>query len=365
MSGGNCKALIAGAGAGKTTYLINETLRVSANGDRVLLLSYTRANRDEIQRSFGILPHGLTLSTWFSFLLSDGVRPFRHPAIPERVIGITNNEKIRPNRYASKNTHAHYCPTNGIVYSERLSELSIACDDASNGMVFDRIAHRFDLVLIDEGQDLCGYDYDVVQRIVSSGCDLSIVGDPRQQTYRTSMSRLHSKYHSFFDYADAELSNVSIDKNTLRGSHRCCQAILDLANNLYPELPPTVSISTNTSEHEGVYLVQKSELQDYVETYKPLQLRYNKNNNCIDGSPIMNMGDSKGLTVDRTLIYPTNGMLSWLQSEASSPLSDISSAKFYVALTRARFSAAIAVPDNFKTNRRALYGALKLWIHIS
>ena len=61
---------------------------------------------------------------------------------------------------------------------------------------------------------------------------------------------------------------------------------------------------------------------------------------------VMNFGESKGLTFDRVLIYPTKTMMSWILDH-SKDLPYQSKSKLYVAITRARHSVGI-VYDNKK-----------------
>ena len=62
--------------------------------------------------------------------------------------------------------------------------------------------------------------------------------------------------------------------------------------------------------------------------------------------PAHNFGDSKGLTFDRVLIYPTKPMLAWFLDHKTE-LKFQSRSKLYVAITRARHSVGI-VFDNKK-----------------
>lgn len=63
----------------------------------------------------------------------------------------------------------------------------------------------------------------------------------------------------------------------------------------------------------------------------------------------MNYGESKGVECNSSIIYPTKEILKWLNNDIKE-LKPQTKAKFYVALTRARFTASIVVPDNFKNN---------------
>ena len=48
----NNKLIIAAAGSGKTTYLINEAMRFK--DDKILITTYTEANEDEIKKKICI-----------------------------------------------------------------------------------------------------------------------------------------------------------------------------------------------------------------------------------------------------------------------------------------------------------------------
>lgn len=58
----------------------------------------------------------------------------------------------------------------------------------------------------------------------------------------------------------------------------------------------------------------------------------------------INFGNSKGITYDRVLIYPTLEMKKWLKDN-NYILKDITRAKFYVGITRARYSVGIVLND--------------------
>ena len=62
--------------------------------------------------------------------------------------------------------------------------------------------------------------------------------------------------------------------------------------------------------------------------------------------PVMNLGESKGLTFERVLIYPTSKMIDWI-FDHSKEMKSQSKSKFYVGVTRAKHSVGI-VFDNKK-----------------
>ena len=77
------KLIIAAAGSGKTTFLVNQAL--SIQDSRVLITTFTEANEQEIKKKFieanGCIPPNVTVQTWFSFLLQHGVKPYQAPYV--------------------------------------------------------------------------------------------------------------------------------------------------------------------------------------------------------------------------------------------------------------------------------------------
>jgi DNA helicase-2/ATP-dependent DNA helicase PcrA len=71
-----------------------------------------------------------------------------------------------------------------------------------------------------------------------------------------------------------------------------------------------------------------------------VQLRWNKKTKTNPSFPTYNFGESKGQTHERVLIYPTKEMIDWILNNKSK-LENGTRAKFYVALTRARYSSTI------------------------
>ena len=76
--------LIAAAGAGKTTKIVRDAL---SQQEGVLLVTFTDINRGEIMEKVikekGCIPSNITITTWFSFLIQHGVKPYQssyHPS---------------------------------------------------------------------------------------------------------------------------------------------------------------------------------------------------------------------------------------------------------------------------------------------
>lgn len=89
----------------------------------------------------------------------------------------------------------------------------------------------------------------------------------------------------------------------------------------------------------GVYLIHQNDVEKYLKKFSPVQLRYNKKTNINNNYRYYNFGESKGLEFDRVIIYPTKGILEWL--EIGKKLEDKTKCAFYVAITRTKYSVVI------------------------
>ena len=83
--------------------------------------------------------------------------------------------------------------------------------------------------------------------------------------------------------------------------------------------------------------------------YNPVQLRDSKKRIVDKNYMVMNFGESKGLSFDRVLIYPTKPFIDWFINNESD-LVETSRSKLYVAITRARYSVAIVL--NYKDDTK-------------
>lgn len=178
--------------------------------------------------------------------------------------------------------------------------------------------------------------------------EMTLVGDPRQTTYRTHYEAKYKKYAGgkIVIFVQDNIAGMNIDTTTLSTSYRNNQIICDLANQMYPDMKPCDSAMNEKTGHDGIFWVHENDIDKYVDIYNPVQLRYDKRTKVNPIPKTMNFGLSKGLTFNRVLIYPTKPMLDWLSGK-SKDMKDESLSKFYVAVTRARYSVAFV----YKTKR--------------
>lgn len=355
----NNKLYIAAAGSGKTTLLVKEALALRPAN--ILITTFTQANTAGIQEKIyslnqGAVPSHITILPWCSFLLEHGVRPYQ--SWSEKTMGMelvneksgyykTKQRKI----YYGENTNFHkfYFNNRMEVYSDKLAKLVIRCNSDSHGHVIKRLEKIYSHIFVDEVQDMEGWDFEILKKILESKIQLTMAGDPRQTVYRTHRSAKHPKYSEGrienFLNEKCKKTSFKIDKSSLANSHRNCQAICDIASGLYPDLPKCDSISPLSSAHMGVFIVKEKAINQYSTIIQPMHLRYNKSEKRVPGNRVMNMGNSKGLEFDHVLIYPTKDMENWFWDKTTN-LKNETKSKLYVAITRARFSVGIVVSDN-------------------
>lgn len=368
----NNKYIIAAAGSGKTTHLVDRAMEIKDG--RVLITTYTENNADEIKnkfiREYKCVPNHVTIQTWFSFLIQHGVKPYQgtfnkslFDVSIKGMIFANGTEGKHPQKRNGKviyvppkeETHFkdHYFSPTLKIYSDRLPKFVVKSNEASKSEVLRRISRIYKYVFIDEVQDLAGYDLEIVKLLFKSNSEILLVGDPRQVTYLTHHEQKHGKYldgklENFINDL-CKKSTCEIDKKTLNKSHRNNKVICEFSSKLYCDYDATSSCECEKCRNyenrvEGIFLVSNNDVDAYLEKFKPVQLRWDINRKINENYPAFNFGESKGETFDDVLIYPTDGMEKWIFNN-NQPLSNETRAKFYVAITRAKYSVGI-ITDN-------------------
>ena len=246
------KAIIAAAGARKTQYVIDAAL--ADPSARVLITTYTNENLRQIQARIrertGIIPPHIWTTGWFSFLLAHGIRPYQRSVLGRAgMVGGLNFQGKR-NRYTPATNPAYFVDSHGDVYRDGAADLVDRIDAASGGLVIDRLERIFDHIYIDEVQDLVGYDLEVLDRLFHSRVAVTVVGDPRQYTYRTNTGTKNPKYRGagLVNWLD-ERAEICAQEHR-NESHRCHQQICEFASKIFPEFEPLTSGHAIETDHD-------------------------------------------------------------------------------------------------------------------
>lgn len=383
------KLMIAAAGAGKTTYIVNMAFDLIKENKKatILLLTFTRSNSNQIREKIatenyernGIkaIPYNITVSEWFKFLLKDGVRPFKsimHPRLKYKSIGLYHDFQYNNNIYINESEIIKHYFLKYKIIPNVISKFVIKANDKTENSVINRINSIYSHIFIDEVQDLVGYDLEIIKKLFSTNSSVILVGDPRQVTYITHFERLNSHYRDgkIKEYIKEKCNklNVVIDETTLKKSHRNNNLICEFASRLYPNLEKSEKCDCDDCQTDinlqGIYIIRTKDVDSYKSECDHLDFCVLRSQKSV--FPERNFGDSKGLTFDHVLVYPTGTIINYLKTGSlikmvrnkkgvmeEKDAFDI--AKFYVAVTRARNSVAIVY--DFDDDETFIEGIIK------
>ena len=214
------RVVLAVAGSGKTTSIINSLQTDS----RALIITYTVNNVENIKnriiRKFGLIPNGIKIYGYFSFLYTFCYKPILHVELNSKGL-IWQKPPLR-----TKNTDRnHYFTRNNYIYANRLSKLII---NYSLAKTINRIEKYFDYLYVDEIQDFGGNEFNFLVELGKAKLNQLLVGDFYQHTFDTSRdgntnAKLHEDYAKYI--GRLRKSGHVIDMSTLSASHRCSQTV--------------------------------------------------------------------------------------------------------------------------------------------
>lgn len=333
---------IAAAGSGKTTHLVEEALK-NAN-KKIAIITYTINNLNEIRNciylKLSYIPSNIIIQSWFSFLLTECVRPYQNFQYDEHRIESIEFYHGRSARFIAKSDIKYFLSEGKYIYTDKISEFACLCDRLSKGLIINRLEEIYDAVYIDEIQDLAGYDFDFLELLLESKLETIFVGDNRQATFSTNNSIKYKKFKgkNIIDLFKLWEKQGKCFLNYMQNCYRCNQMICDLADSLYPEMPKTISCNKDRTGHDGNFIIKEKDVNKYLFIFKPVVLRYDIKTKY-DDIIATNFGVSKGLTFDRVLIIP-NGPINKFLNTGELYYIEKSKPKLYVAITRAKYSVA-------------------------
>lgn len=362
-------AVVAVAGWGKTEELANAVAR-EPNPERVLVLTYTETNQREdtlriFQKTAGAKRHA-SVTGWKAFQLHDIVRPYL-PLLYQgiRLRGLSNRDVNLDKRPSGS---ARYLTRDGDAYPSLLGKLTLNVIDSSKGAAIRRLERLYDSIYIDEAQDLRGNDLCVLERLLKSNISVHIFLDPRQSTLSTAEK--DRKYKK--NYPNAEVVKLYqewegkglLDIRYENETHRSIAPIAALSDIIIGDelgFEPTASAVKPRGWHDGIYIIGKANLSRYVSEYDATLLALQKSEKY-GISDSMNFRKSKGMTRDDVVVVATGPIEKFLTVGAA--LKPASACNFYVAVTRARYSVALAV-ENPERVFRSMSDNSSIWDGVS
>lgn len=383
------KVVFAAAGNGKTYNICAEAIKKAKESNKyILILSYTNEGVNSIRNEYekqnkGVIDSNIIIKTWYSFLLSDWIKPYQcllnlkykdynrdlDIVIPENYIkSIAFYQEDKPKYFSSEHIQ-YYINSAKDIRKDDTSQLAFICNLHSCDKVINRLTSIYSEIFIDELQDYAGWDLELFDILFKSTIPITCVGDYKQSTYRTNNSTKNKKFRDskIIDYFLLKEKKCECVINYSNKTRRFNQSICNYINKIFNDdnsiLPYCLGLSEN-KENIGVYLIDRSDIDAYCNYYQPTILRYNSkteisNKNC----QVFTYGASKGMTLDRTVIFPIKTILPFILK-----MKDITSnqtrAKFYVACTRAKYSLVFVtngeIPDSHFVKTELLLGTNKI-----
>lgn len=320
------RLILAVAGSGKTTYLIDRL----SESRRTLFITYTNTNeqnlRQAIIRKFNGMPRNITVFTYFTFVYSFCYKPLTGRSAAAKGI----NWEPNPNRFATGDDR--FFDSASRIYSNRIALLL----DKKNvlGEVIERVEKYFDDIYIDEVQDFAGNDFNLLKTLAKCRANVLFVGDYFQHTYDTSRDgktngTLHddeSKYKGRF-----KTMGLTIDDKTLDKSWRCNPEICT-----FVEEQLGIKIGSHRNGGSQIYVVSDAEnITKMANNSRIIKLFFQAHYvyNCFS----KNWGECKGQDCyDDVCIVMNDKTWKLYQSGQLSSLPPTTKSKLYVAITRTK-----------------------------
>lgn len=180
------------------------------------------------------------------------------------------------------------------------------------------------------------------------------MGDFRQTIYKTSNAQKKPKTN---DEKIKAFKKIGFEPEYMNISWRCIQPICDFADTIHsnenyyqPTLSQVTQVPDNINNHQGIFVVSSESVSEYMARYSPVILRLNRKTitQLCDGHKTFNFGEAKGLGFDHVLILPTQKHKDFLSGKTeifNHDKTDEAKNKFYVAITRAKYSVAFLGVD--------------------
>ena len=384
----NNKVVFAAAGNGKTYNICKEAIRLSAQSKdkSILLISYTNEGVKSIEneyrkQNFGIIDSNVTIKTWYSFLLSELIKPYQcllklkikyytkeiDFQMPENYINsiafYQNEEKPR---WYNRGHLQFFLNGAADIRKNDVSQLAYVCIEHSNKKSIQRLESNYSHIFIDELQDYAGWDLEIFNVLMESAVDLQFVGDYKQATYRTNNSSKNKQYRDekiknyFIEKERCGKCSIVYDLTTRRFNQQICSFINSIYNDRQNSVRPFVEDLHSNIADIGVFILDKQYLEEYCRYYYPTILRYSIDTRIDweDYYKVLTYGTSKGTTFDRIVIFPVGTVMPFIFN--GTPIeSKQTRAKFYVACTRARYSTVFVV-DNARANDRFVQSTISI-----
>lgn len=323
------KLILAVAGAGKTTEIINNINK----DDKTLIITYTENNynilKNNIIEKFKGIPDNIKIYTYFTFLYRFCFLPLKKGL---KVKGLDFNSNS--NRFLkSNNINYYYNSFSKKMYHNRLAKI---CLDCFGEEIINRIEKYFNYIYIDEIQDFASHDFNLLLNIIKSNSNFLLVGDFYQHTFDTSRdgnvnSNLYNNYNSYINKFKTADEKLKIDMVSFLKSKRCSKQVCEF---ITEHLKIKIE-SYNNNDSEIKEVDDESKIFNIINDDSIVKLFY-QNSKKYNIKNINNWGNSKGNTYIDTCVVLNKSSYKKYKEHKLDELPSSTKNKLYVALSRAR-----------------------------
>lgn len=321
------RVVLAVAGSGKTQHIID---KLDINS-RALIVTYTVNNTTNLKKrilnKFGVMPKGVRVYTYFSFLISFCVRPIVGNDM--KIKGISYSD---PPRFAKRNTHEHYVSKGDRVYYNRIAKMMMDCDGVSD--ITARIEKYFDFFCVDEVQDFAANDFNLLCHLSKMDVEVLFVGDFFQHTFDTSrdgniQKELHNNYEAYLcKFKDA---GYIIDLDILSHSYRCSPTVCRFVTEQIG-----ITITSHRQDEVNIVLIDETDhIEELFSDDSIVKLFFKESHKYVGRTD--NWGNTKGLDDfdDICIVLNPTTFLAYTKGRLAT-LAPSTLNKLYVACTRAK-----------------------------
>ncbi|PML49517.1 DNA helicase UvrD [Vibrio tasmaniensis] len=321
------RVVLAVAGSGKTQHIID---KLDLNS-RALIVTYTVNNtsnlKKRILKKFGVMPKGIRVYTYFSFLMSFCVRPIVGNDI--KIKGVSYSEAPR---FAKRHSHEHYVNNGHRLYHNRIAKMMMDCDGVSD--ISERIEKYFDFFCVDEIQDFAANDFNLLCELSKMNLEMLFVGDFYQHTFDTSrdgpiQKNLHKDYDKYL--SKLECAGYTIDLDTLSHSHRCSPTVCRFVSDKIG-----IRIGSHRTDEVDIELIREgADIERLLTDDSIVKLFFKESNKYVGWTD--NWGNTKGLDdfSDICIVLNPTSLTAFTKGQLSD-LAPSTLNKLYVACTRAK-----------------------------
>lgn len=192
------KIKTAGAGAGKTTNLVNDILEANKNkinGKHIFVLAYSNYARKIITQKLieimGELPSDIHVTTIHSFFYNQIIDPYYYLLYDKQFNDIS--EQKLPSKAAFKSTVLKTLNDSSIMHVEQFPRFAKHVINGNSNdskhlkeirrEIIERIISYVSCVFIDEAQDMTKETSEVFSKLDEFGIDLNLIGDVNQDLH--------------------------------------------------------------------------------------------------------------------------------------------------------------------------------------